>query len=143
MRVSSRRIISSLKTAPAAVLLAASPAFANESLPSLTTAALRSLAALGGVLALILALAWLLRRFKDSTKVTTEGVALRSVARLDLGAKRELRLVQAEDRMVLLGLTDQRCELLTEWDATEDDAAQPAIDPPVALEVLQKLATSS
>lgn len=125
------------------MLLAASPAFANESLPSLSTAALRSLAALGAVLALILALAWLLRRFKDSTKATTEGVALRSVARLDLGAKRELRLVQADERMLLLGLTEQRCELLSEWGATNSDAAQPTIDAPPALEVLQKLATSS
>jgi len=127
--------------------LITSPALADEGLPALSQSAFRALAALGGVLALILVLSWLLRRFRDASIARADGPALASLGRLDLGSRREIRVVRVLDRLLVVGVTEQRCELLTELPsvgAAPSAEAVPDVESgPPALEVLRKLATSS
>ena len=128
-------------------LLITSPALAGDGLPALSQSALRALAALGGVLALILVLSWLLRRFREASAARADGPSLASLGRLDLGSRREIRVVRVLDRLLVVGVTEQRCELLTELPAHADASpveATPAPEcGPPALEVLRRLATSS
>jgi flagellar biosynthetic protein FliO len=126
------------------VLLLATPALAADGDPvaGLPQAGLRAVAALGGVLALILALAWLLRRFREASRAATGGPALESVARLDLGARREIRLVRAAGRLLVVGVTEKRCELITELDDDAIPASANGEEKAPPLEVLRKLATS-
>jgi flagellar protein FliO/FliZ len=92
------------------------------------------------VLAAIAACAWLFRRVSAVATPRARGARLGSLARLDLGARREIRLIRADDRVLVVGVTPDRIDLLTDLGAGAagaDTAAAPA------LRVLRDLTTSS
>jgi len=121
--------------------------------PSTFALVARALGSLAGVVALIAALALLLRRLRVPGPTRASTRRLHSVERLDLGGRRELRVVRAGDRTLVLGVTEKGIDLLTELDGppagtteTSPDAA-PATETGAApgtpvLRVLRKLATS-
>lgn len=120
-----------IKPRPDAVLLGAlllpRPALAAgaaAALPSLGISLVRVGASLALVIALLLALAALFRRARAASRAAHPGPRLESVDRLDLGTRRELRLVRAGDRLLVVGITDERIELLSELD--EPSAESPA-----------------
>ncbi len=118
----------------------------TDALSGLAPVLLRAFGSLGAVIALIALLAWLLRRFRESTTTAQARGNLASGGRLDLGAKREIRLVQVHDRTLVLGVTEGRIELLTELEgsaceATPVESMDGESTPPV-FRVLQKLASS-
>ncbi|MEZ5065293.1 MAG: flagellar biosynthetic protein FliO [bacterium] len=122
----------------------ARPALAGETMPGVTESALRSLAALGAVLGLILLLAWFLRRLRESTPARSDAPRLTSLGRLDLGSRREVRLVRVADRVLVLGVTEQRLELLTEIAPAGLETAAPDAEMPIPeLGNLRKLARSA
>ena len=112
---------------------------------SIGMAAFRTAASLGIVLALIALLAFPFSRFRESATRRPSGGRIASVARLDLGGRREIRLVEISGRRLVVGVTGDRIELLTELESGEEATEEVAPDPPrrpAALEVLRKLATS-
>ena len=118
----------------AAVLLTASlPSLARANdptaLPELGLSLFRVAGSLALVLALVFALAALYRRARSATRFGRPGPRLETLDRLDLGARREIRLIRAGGRSLVVGITDTRLDLLTEL---EDDSAgafeAPALD---------------
>ena len=116
-----------------------------EVLPTLGQATLRAVAALGLVLVLIVLLAYLFKRLRQSSPVSSNHGPVASVARLDLGGRREIRLVRVGDRQLVVGITSGRIDLLSEQPAPSEvpraDTAEASPRHP-ALEVLRKLASS-
>jgi flagellar biosynthetic protein FliO len=122
--------------------------------PSTFALVARALGSLAGVVALIALLALLFRRLRVPGPARAATRRLRSVERLDLGGRRELRVVRAGGRTLVLGVTEQRIDLLTELDdvpgegaeaspsACEHDESAAGSGTPV-LRVLRKLATSA
>ncbi len=142
-----RRIPRSAEVVGAALLawptsaLAADPATPS----SLGMAAFRTAASLAIVLGLIALLAFLFRRFRESASHRPSSGRIASIARLDLGGRREIRLVEIAGRRLVVGVAGDRIELLTELEGDEEVPDEMAPDPPrrpAALEVLRKLATS-
>lgn len=145
------------KLAPSSVLSAALatglawPAAAHAldpgALPGNLSLVTRAVGSLAGVVGLIVLLSLLLRRFRDSSRLLGGSSGLRSLGRLDLGGRREIRVVRAGERTLVLGVTERRIDLLTELPATADVAPQAGGDGPScsvpALRVLQKLTSSS
>jgi flagellar protein FliO/FliZ len=120
-----------------ALALIPTPALASDgAVPSLAETAARTVLSLAAVLAAIGGLAWLLRRMRVSPRSARGGARLASLARLDLGFRREIRLVEVADQILVLGVTPERIELLTELDAAAK-VRQPD------LQVLRELTTSS
>lgn len=123
-------------------------ALANDptTLPSLTQMSLRAGAALGGVIVLIVALSVLLRRLRESTNAPGNGRRLAALDRIDLGAKREIRLIRADDRLLVIGMTSDRMNLLSELPSPEASDLE-ASDAPKSLAFsgprLRKVASSS
>jgi flagellar biosynthetic protein FliO len=112
---------------------------------SVTTGALVARAGLSllAVLAAIAACAWLFRRLSSLSSASPgrqRGSRLSSLARLDLGARREIRLVRAEDRLLVVGVTGDRIELLTDLGSGAPEADSGAAP---ALRVLRDLTTST
>ncbi|MFY9179123.1 MAG: flagellar biosynthetic protein FliO [Venatoribacter sp.] len=69
------------------------------------------------VLALIGALAWLIRRSKTFTgRFESSGQNLKIVTSLALGLKEKIAVVQVGEKQLLLGITAQHISLLTELD---------------------------
>jgi flagellar biogenesis protein FliO len=122
-----------------AVLVLSTPAavWAGESAapPGLPELALRAVAALAAVVALIVALAALARRLKISPGLRSANERLASLGRLELGGRREIRMVRVDDEVLILGVTPERIELLS------SSRARLASDP-AEIPVLRKLATS-
>ncbi len=118
-----------------------------DALPGFGSMIARALASLGGVLGLIVLLAWLFRRLRATTMAGGGGEAVTSSGRLDLGARREIRVVKVRDRTLVVGVTEDRIELLTELDEPlSGDETEAANEAPAAfrgLRALQKLASSS
>ncbi len=83
----------------------------NAAGPALVPSVWRTLGALAVVLALIGALAWLLRR---STLARRAGKGLGVEAALSLGERRSLVVVTVEGRRLLLGLAPNAVSLVTE-----------------------------
>lgn len=102
--------------------------------------ALRAAGSLAAVIALIVVLALLLRRLKSVPGGLGTGGRITSVARLDLGSRRELRLVRIDGRTLLLGVGGERIELLCELPPEARPDAEPSAGP---LRILRELATSS
>lgn len=130
-------------TASLAATIASFPlpvfADAGSTGPSMAMVALRAALSLAGVIALIGALALLLRRLHAHASSRPAGGRLRSLARLDLGARREIRLVEADGRRLLVGVTSERVELLTSL-GTADPGEE---ELPAELRVVSGLTTSS
>jgi flagellar protein FliO/FliZ len=123
--------------------MVAAPAAARaDAGDAVSTAALVARAGLSlvVVLAAIAGCAWLFRRLSNAAPARAQGARLGSLARLDLGARREIRLVRADDRVLVVGVTPDRIDLLTDL-GTGVAAADPAPSP--ALRVLRDLTTSS
>ncbi len=133
-------VVGLLLAVPSAAL-AADP----EGLPTLGQAALRSIAALGAVLALIALLAYLFKRVRQSSPVVSNQGPVSSVARIDLGGRREIRLVRAADRYLVVGVTADRIDILSDRPAPAEAARTedvPELPGHPALQVLRKLASS-
>lgn len=86
----------------------------------LTAAIVKMLAALALVLAVLVGLYWLLRRFLPGQAPGASGGALRLIGRLPLGPKKGLALVEVAGRVLVLGLAEQSVNLI----ATIDDPEQ-------------------
>jgi flagellar biogenesis protein FliO len=88
---------------------------------------LRAGLSLALVLALIAALAFLVR--SRITNATASGKnALAHVARLDLGGRREIRLLAVRDHLLVVGVAPGRIELLADYPG----AAEGSLDAPEA-----------
>jgi flagellar protein FliO/FliZ len=128
------------------IALVAAPAAAQAGAgDSVSTGALvaRAGLALLAVLAAIAACAWLFRRLSSLSSTAPgrqRGSRLSSLARLDLGARREIRLVRADDRVLVVGVTGDRIELLTDLGSGATEAGSAAAP---ALRVLRDLTTST
>jgi flagellar protein FliO/FliZ len=120
----------------ALALIPTSALASDGAVPSLAETAARTVLSLAAVLAAIGGLAWLLRRMRVSPRSARGGARLASLARLDLGFRREIRLVEVADQILVLGVTPERIELLTELDAAAK-VRQPD------LQVLRELTVSS
>jgi len=83
----------------------------------LTGAIVKMLAALALVLAVLVGLYWLLRRFLPGQAPGASGGAMRLIGRLPLGPKKGVALVEVAGRVLVLGLGEQNVTLL----ATIDD----------------------
>jgi flagellar biosynthetic protein FliO len=115
------------------------------SIPSFGATALRAAAALGAVLLLIAALAYLFRRLRDVSPTGATAHRIRSTGRLDLGGRREIRLVEVAGRRLLVGVTGDRIDLLTELEPADGERGEPeatSAERSGPLAVLRKLATS-
>jgi len=99
----------------------------TEALPELGFSLLRVAGSLVLVLALLLALAALFRRARNVARSSHRGPRLETVDRLDVGARREIRVVRAGERTLVVGITEERMELLCELDdvAPEADTGAP------------------
>jgi len=88
---------------------------------------LKMLAALAFVLALVVLAACLFRRFAPRSAAAAAGRpdAIRVVATKMLGGRRSLMLVRVRGQTLLLGVTPQSIECLTEIHEVEGDWAQP------------------
>lgn len=83
-----------------------------------------ALAILCFVLALVWALLWLLKRRGGSGIFASSTPGMRLESRLALGPKKWLMVVRYQDRRLVLGVTDDRINLLAEL---RDDNAPPAV----------------
>lgn len=105
-----------------ALTLWAAPAFPNEAAPpdlggeGLGAAFGQMLMALGLVLALVVGLYVLAKRFLPAGAGAGAVGGLRLMGRLPLGPRKWLALVQAGDKALLLGVSDQSINLLTTLD---------------------------
>lgn len=90
---------------------------------------LKTLAVLGAVLALILALAYVLRRLKLSGALgDASGEGLRVLAVKHLGPRRQIFVLEVGARLLLLGVTDRTMTPLMEiTDPAERDALRDAV----------------
>lgn len=113
---------------------------ADPALPSLGLSIVRVVASLGLVLALLLALAALFRRMRTASRAAHPGPRLETLDRMDVGGRRELRLVRAGDRLLVLGITEERIQLLSELD---DDVAESVATTDREPSLLRSLAISS
>jgi len=106
----------------------------------MTMVALRAVLSLAGVVALIAALGLLLRRLQAQQSSRPASGRLRSLARLDLGARREIRIVEADGHRLVVGVTADRLDLLTALPAGRSAGAE---EVPAELRVVSGLTTSS
>ncbi len=110
--------------------------------PSLGELALRAGGSLLLVLLLFAALVLLLRRLRAGGGGLRDSAnrLLRLRERIDLGARREIRVVEAQGRLLVVGVTNQGITLLTELDASDSHGEQtpPAEGGPL-LRVLRKM----
>jgi len=122
------------------VLAVPAAAFAGnaEPVPGLGEMALRAAFSLACVIALIAALAFLARKFRAKA-AGAAGRRVVSIDRLDLGGRREIRLLRVEDRLLLVGVTGERIALLSELPAGPVAALD---DESGGLRLLQKLTNS-
>jgi flagellar biogenesis protein FliO len=111
--------------------------------PGLGELGLRAGAALAAVLALIAVLAVLVRRLRLSPHVGRSGGRLASRGRLELGGRREIRLIQVDRQMLIVGITPERIELLSAYDEGVSSTEIPSSEGEPDISVLRKLATSS
>lgn len=119
-----------------AVLSAGLPciAFASASVPaaepSLAGSMLQVFLVLVFVLGLIVAAAWLMRRF--SLLPTAAGGHLRVVSGVMVGQRERVVIVEVRDQWLVLGVTAQNVNLLSSLPKPEDASALPSGAPPFA-----------
>ena len=76
----------------------------------------RLVISLAVVIGLIVLAAWLARRFLPKEIMASKGAAIEVLSTRSLGARKSLMLVRAGDKTVLLGMTPQKIEFLTDID---------------------------
>lgn len=117
---------------PLYVLLIGLPwlAYAAQTSPATGVAPLsawrvvQAMASLGLVLLLIVALAWFMRRWLGKARVG--GAFLKIRGGVMLGSRERLVVVEAGDRCLLLGVTSQQINLITELPLDSFPAEKPA-----------------
>jgi flagellar biogenesis protein FliO len=82
--------------------------------PSLAFLLLRAFFSLALVLALLGALTIAVRKWNERASLGRAGAQLVSRGRLDLGARREIRLIDIGGRILVVGITAERMDLLAE-----------------------------
>lgn len=91
--------------------------------PNFMLATLQMVAALAFVLALILGVAWLAKKYLPAGAVKARaGDRIDLLAARPLGLRRSLMLVRAHGRVFLVGATPQQISCLSEWDEDESTA---------------------
>lgn len=103
--------------------------------------ALRMLASLIAIIALILALAWAARRFAGLRGNAGQAMRLLGTQHLGGNARAHLALVQVEDARLVLGVTATQVTLLHTLPATPQDATSSAT-PAASTDAPQATATS-
>ncbi|MFH1060201.1 MAG: flagellar biosynthetic protein FliO [Pseudomonadota bacterium] len=121
--------LAALTAGPWPALAAEAEAAAPAGPPDLTSSISQMLLALGLVLALVLALYWLARRFLPGAAGLGQAAGLRVLGRLSLGPKKGLALVEVGRRVLVLGLAEQGLSLLATIDDPEEIAALGAAKP--------------
>ena len=102
--------------------------------PDMIVTALKLIAALGVVLAMIYGAHFLSRRFVPGKMGFSRGNPIRLLASSPIGVKKTVCMVAVPGTVLVLGVTQDRIALLTELDPTAlpDTAAPAAGDPPAA-----------
>ena len=103
------------------------PASANDAqAPSTVTSLIKSVAALCFVLALILAIYYLLNRYGKKSPLFA-GTSLGTIlGRIYLSPKAELHFVRVKDRVLVVGVTANEISRVAEFDAAMFEETQPA-----------------
>ncbi|HET9886049.1 MAG TPA: flagellar biosynthetic protein FliO [bacterium] len=113
--------------------------------PSTPFLFLRMILSLAVVLALLFGVLHGLRRFHERNPAGRSAPLLTSKARLDLGQRREIRLIEIPGRVLVLGITPDRMDLLAEMPA-DSELPSVATAAPIPLSRfahrMQKLITS-
>lgn len=84
--------------------------------PDLLQMLARMVLALGVVLGLMVAVLWAARRWMPKTVTHLRGGPIEILASRPIGQRRNLMLVRAKDKTILLGVTPQAIQFLTEID---------------------------
>lgn len=90
---------------------------------------LQMLFVLAMVIALIILLGWLFRRFAGNSFGLGPGGFLQVITSVSLGERRQMAVVRAGERYFLLGLTQNEVRLITELDKDAVQAGTPAPQP--------------
>ncbi|CAG2133473.1 flagellar biosynthetic protein FliO [Cupriavidus plantarum] len=119
-------VLSTASAASSATAATASPAASHGAAPAISTGGSLAQAGLGlfGVIALILAIAWIARR-TGLVRHTTGGGAMKVVGSLMLGARQRLVMVEVGDTWIVLGVSAGEIRPLHTMPAPADRATQP------------------
>jgi len=85
-----------------------------------TGALVKMVGGLAGVLALVLILYWLLRRFMPGQGIPLKGARMRVLGRLGLGQRAQVALVRVGEEVLILGVTPGSVTLLDKLDGTQE-----------------------
>ena len=141
--MSARFIKPALASAPALILFQAVSAWAQDpaisELPAtdFSTALVKMVAGLALVLGILVGLYWLSRRFLPGS-VAGGNVGMRLLGRLGLGSRKYVALVEVAGKVLILGVSNDRINLLSE---VEDQSKVSALTQPKGLgfaKILQK-----
>lgn len=81
---------------------------------------------LAGVLAVLLLLYWLVRRFLPGQGIPLRSARMRMLGRLGLGQRSQVALVQVGEKVLVLGITPNNVNLLDKLDSIDElDTADP------------------
>ena len=90
--------------------------------PSFGGLMVRLMVSLGVVFGLMAGALWAARRWLPKSVQTTRGGQIQVLANRSVGSRRNLLLVRARDKTLLLGMTSQSIQLLTEFHDQSDQA---------------------
>jgi flagellar protein FliO/FliZ len=85
-----------------------------------TGALVKMVGGLAGVLALMLLLYWLVRRFLPGQGVPLRNARIRMLGRLGLGQRSQVAMVQVGDKVLILGVTPTNVNLLDKVDSIDE-----------------------
>lgn len=106
-------------------------------------ALLKMVGGLAGVLAVLLLLYWLVRRFLPGQGIPLRSARMRMLGRLGLGQRSQVAMVQVGDKVLILGVTPNNVNLLDKLDSVEElDTTDPGKPQPSGgfLETLKRVA---
>jgi flagellar biosynthetic protein FliO len=99
--------------------------------------------AMGVVFALMAAVVWAARRYLPQAVRNTRGGAIDILSTRPLGARRSLMLVRVQDKTVLLGVTPQAIQFLTELDQEQGGWPEMAANAKLSAETRRHSGTTS
>jgi flagellar protein FliO/FliZ len=104
------------KAAPAP----AAPAPAPMAEMEFTGALVKMVGGLAGVLAIVLLLYWLVRRFLPGQGIPLKSARMRVLGRLGLGQRSQVTLVQVGEKVLVLGVTPGSVTILDKMDSINE-----------------------
>ena len=96
----------------------------------LETAALRTVAALGLVVGLIVCLFYVFRRWRFGALATNNQAAMRLVGTLSLAPRRSLALVEIDDQWLVVGVGADHVTFIAKLERPPEPDRQVPLDPP-------------